>query len=533
MSGVEDALLQAPSDHDWIAWRGNWSSRGYSSLEQINRDNVRSLTLAWSLSLGTGNNAISPLVHDGVMFVNNSGTIRALEAATGDLIWSYARPATTNLLPVSQPRGLALNGHRLYVPTLDNHLLALDAKTGQLVWDKALAPANYKGVMTSAPTIAGDKVMQGFAVCGEPGGCPIIAVDAHTGNEAWRFYTIARPGQPGGDSWNGAPLEARAAASIWAAGSYDSQLNLVYFGVSQTYKIGLLLQPTASSGASNDGLYTDSTIALDPDNGRLLWHFQHQSRDVWNMDWAFERTLATLAEESGVRKAILTIGKVGILDAIDAETGRFLWSHDLGFQNIVASIDPKTGKKYESNVLPEKNSPKFICPDTHGVRNWPATAFDPESGLLYVPITENCGTNYYNENGFLGGKVALRRPDSDGKFGQIAAIDVGAKRVVWRERRRPIASSAALVTAGGLLFSGWRDRWFEARNSRTGELLWKMRLNDTPNSFPLTYSSDGRQYVTVVTGGGSTMDTVLRRLTPEIQPSTHNTTVWTFSLPED
>jgi alcohol dehydrogenase (cytochrome c) len=180
------------------------------------------------------------------------------------------------------------------------------------------------------------------------GGNFIVALDANTGKEAWRFYTIARPGEPGGESWNGLPLEKRNGGSVWTAGSYDPQLNLAYFGVGQTYDTGPLLHPVKQSGITNDALYTDSTLAINPDTGKLAWHFQHVRNDQWDLDWAFERQLISLPANGATRKLALTSGKMAIYDAVDAETGQYAFSIDLGLQNVVSAIDPRQAPKASS-----------------------------------------------------------------------------------------------------------------------------------------------------------------------------------------
>ncbi|RYD90166.1 MAG: hypothetical protein EOP61_30140, partial [Sphingomonadales bacterium] len=366
------------------------ASHGYSPLKQIDRANVGTLGLAWSLSLASGTNAIAPIVHDGVMFINSNGTVQALDARNGESIWKFVRPATTTRVPNSQTRGMALYGDALFVPTIDNHVIALDARTGRVRWDHVIGKPAEQLQLTAAPLVVRGKVIQGVAGCqgGEyGGGCYIVALDAATGEEAWRFRTIARPGEPGGDSWNGAPWNKRYGGSVWVTGSYDADLNLVYFGVGQTYSISTLLDPQGRKGTSTDALFTNTTLAINPDSGKLVWHYQHAPGDVWDLDWSFERTLATL----GGRRIVVTGGKLGIFDALDAKTGDYLWSRDLGLQNLVTAIDPKSGRKrYDPALTPVVGTPKLVCPSTIGNRNWMSTAYDPGTHLLYVPVTPTC-----------------------------------------------------------------------------------------------------------------------------------------------
>ncbi|MBM0108922.1 PQQ-binding-like beta-propeller repeat protein [Steroidobacter sp. S1-65] len=536
---VSEARLREPNRNDWLGWSGGRSSQNYSALTQINRSNVRSLSLAWSLALSPGTNAIAPLVNDGVMFVNHSGTVQALDARNGDVIWSYTRAATNKRMPISQPRGFALHEGAVYVPTLDNHVLALDAKTGTLLWDRTIAPSESGLVITAAPLVARGKVFQGMSGCfGKqyPGGCFIVALDTKTGREVWRFNTIARPGLPGGDSWNGAPVEERFGASVWSAGSYDPQLNLVYFGTAQTYYVKDLLKVNPSGKRSANALYTNTTLALDPDTGRLVWHYQHLPGDVWNLDWAFERTIVEMHAPDGVRKAILTAGKLGIVEALDASTGKYLWSFDLGLQNLIKTIDPDGRKHINPDALLVPGQPKLICPSPYGARAWPTLAYDPQTEHLYLPLAESCiHMSYDAATGELAYPLnaLVPPPDHDGKFGQVVALDVRNQTVTWRSRRRMLPASAALATAGGLLFEGSRDHRFRALDSATGATLWEVKLNETPSSFPLSFMVEGRQYIAVVTGGGNPWDVNMRSFTPELPAAQVGTTLWVFHLAEN
>jgi alcohol dehydrogenase (cytochrome c) len=538
MTPVTEAMLRHPSDNDWLNWRRTDDGFGYSPLDQITAGNADDLQLAWSLALPAGTNEITPLVHDGVLFVNSNGTVQALDAGGGDLLWKYAReaaPVTPAGPPVTQPRNMAIFGTTLYVPTLDNRLLALDARTGTLLWDHQIEQSPGVLRLTSGPMVVHGKVIQGVSGCagtGYPGGCFIVALDAQTGHEVWRFNTVARPGQPGGDSWNNAPLSNRFGGSVWSAGTYDADLNLVYFGTGQTYHITPLLQPKPVKAGSADALYTDTTLALDPDTGRLVWHYQHLVRDVWDLDWAFERTILTLPTMYGSSKVLVTIGKLGILDALDAKTGRYLFSRDPGLQTLVTAIDPRTGRKTTNPALePEAGKPKLICPFPGGVRSWPATAYDPNTKTMYVPMTESCMLYVWKPGEAWDIQyTVVPRPDTDGKFSRVAAINLETNRTVWQQRRRALQASAIAATAGGVIFEGTRDRWFRASNAATGDVLWQARLDLTPNSFPIVYGAGGTEYVSVTTGGGGPVDVSSQSLTPEDVNPSGATTLWVFKL---
>jgi alcohol dehydrogenase (cytochrome c) len=538
MTPVTEAMLRNPSNEDWINWRRTDDGFGYSPLNQINTSNARQIQLAWSLSLPAGTNQITPLVHDGVMFINSNGTVQALDGDSGELLWKFTRiasPVTPAGPPTTQPRNLAIFGTTLYVPTLDNHMLALDARTGAVLWDHPIEKSLGVLRLTGGPIVVHGKVIQGVSGCsgsGYAGGCFIVALDANSGNEIWRFNTIARPGEPN-DSWNGALMSQRFGGSVWSSGTYDADLDLVYFGTGQSYHVAPLIEPKPVKPGSADALYTDTTLALNPDTGKLIWHFQHHAREVWDLDWAFERTILTLPGSQGATKVLVTMGKLGILDALDAKTGRYLFSRDSGLQTLVTAIDPQTGRKTtDPKAEPEAGKEKFICPFPGGARTWPATAYDPATKTLFVPMFESC-MNYLWKKG-EGWDIQyslLPRPDTDGNFGRVAAINLETKQTVWQQRRRASQASAIVATAGGLIFEGSRDRWFRASDSVTGKALWQARLDMTPNAFPIVYGKGGTEYVSITTGGGGPADVAWQTLTPELVNPSGATTLWVFKLP--
>lgn len=539
---VTASLAAQPDAADWLHWRNGYSSLGFSPLDQINTTNVGKLSLIWSLALPPGTNEIAPLVHDGVIFLNSAGNVQAIDGPTGDVLWEFARPTKPWQVPVSQPRSMALYGSSLFVPTEDGHMLALDMRTGNKLWDTMIDSGGKEPIqLTGGPIAARGVVMQGAAGCSGvrgvslAGGCFIIGLDAVTGKEIWRFKTLAREAEIGGDSWGGAPTSDRHGGSVWIAGSYDPDTNLAYFGVGQTYHVASLLGPGTQSSEKTAALYTDSTVALDPATGKLIWHYQHLSRDVWDMDWTFERQIFTLPGMGD--KVMATMGKLGILDVLDARTGKYLFSRDVGLQDLVEKIDPVTGQKVtRKDAEPEEGKTRLICPDSGGVRNWPATAYDPAHATLFIPMVIAC-MHYSWRSGVPGGQPdfsfqSVPRADSAEKFGRLTAIDVASGELLWAIPWRTPASSAVLATAGGIVLSGRADRYFEARDSRNGSLLWRTRLNGVASSFPVTFGARGRQYIAVTAGGGGPRDAAWRPLTPEVRSPPAQTTLWVFALPQ-
>jgi alcohol dehydrogenase (cytochrome c) len=553
LSPVTDAVLQHPPVSDWLMWRRTYSGLGYSPLDQIKKSNVNSLHLAWSRALPLSANEITPLVHDGVLFIESGSTIQAIDGATGDLLWQYVRQLPEVLLngTDSTMRGIAIYQDKLYAPTADGHIVALEMKTGKLVWDHEVvvplegvyAHSNHDFRLDGAPIVVHGKVIAGVSlgITNQSGGCYIVGLDAQTGKELWRFHNIARPGQPGGDSWNGAPVNERYGASVWTTGSYDPKLNLVYFGTGNTYDVSTLLQPHPQQGDSNDGLYTDSTVALDPDTGKLVWYYQHMNRDVWDLDWAFEQLLLTLPVNGKPTDLLVTGGKMAIFDAVDRANGKYEFSKDLGMQNLVSSIDPKTGKKnIDPKLEPVANKTVYICPNANGARNWPATSYNPVTHILYVGLAEVCMDYTWTPRdpaqtaaGGLDIRFNLRtRPDTDGKMGRIDAVNLVTRKIVWMDRQRAPIASAMLATAGGLVFSGAQNRKFTARDAATGKPLWHIGLNASPSCYPIAYSIGGREYIAVVSGGGGPLDAGNTSLAPELQNPPGGTTLWIFALPD-
>jgi len=554
MTAVTDAQLRSPPAADWLMWRGTYATQSYSPLDQINRNTVHALAVAWTLTLPASQNEAAPLIHDGVLFVESGTTVEAVNAVDGSILWRYIRPLPESLHNGSEARmrGLAIFEDRLYAPTADGHIVALDVRTGEVRWDHAVVsaeqgvrPGLFDGAffhISGGPLVARGKVIVGVSLgINTGGGDYIVGLDARSGAEQWRFYTIAHPGDPGGDSWNGAPTAERYGSGVWSIGSYDPDLNLVYFGTGNTYDVGTLLIPRAGKSLSNnDALYTDSTVALDADTGKLSWYYQHMNRDIWDLDWAFEQSLVTVPIDGKPTKLVVSGGKGAIFDAVNGANGKYAFSKDLGLQNLVASIDPGTGRKIiKPELEPQAGRTDLVCPTPTGARSWPTTAFDPASGYLYVPLVDNYCMDYSwaargaNEIAAGGQDMRLRsrpKPGNDGNFGRIEAIDLKTRQVVWTQRQRAPMASSLLSSAGGLLFSGARDRRFRAYDAANGKVLWETILNASPSSSPATYGVDGVQYVAVIAGGGGAFDAGARSLTPEIIDPPAGMTLWVFKL---
>ena len=539
---VTDDAIATPPPGDWLGWRRSYDAQGFSPLDEIVPRNVENLRLAWSWTLPAGSAEGVPLVRDGTIFVQAYGDIvQALDAKTGDLIWQYTHALESGASPFHK-RGLALHGNRLYLGTSDVHVVALDVATGETVWDTRVGDFRLREGLNGGPLVARGKVMVGTTGTGvgaKPGGPQIVGLDAATGEIAWRLGTIARPGEPGGESWNGIPFEERSGASVWTPGSYDPQTGLAYFGTGNTYDTGPLLQPPSAPGVTNDALYTNSTLAVDPDTGALAWHFQHFPNDQWDLDWAFERQIFDLPVDGASRRVVLTAGKIGIYDALDASTGEFLFALDLGLNNIVTEIDTRTGDKQVDRSRYPDGTVQLVCPHGAGAKNFLPAAYIASRRVIVVPLNEACMDLFPVPGGGTGGLSSgvnwgIRpRPDGDGNYGRLQAIDLETRETVWTTRQRAPQTSGVLATAGGLVFAGSFDRNFSAYDARNGRLLWQTRLNDVSSSSPISYAVDGKQFVAIVVGEGGFHARSFAPLVPELRsPPNRGATVWAFALPD-
>mgnify|MGYP006081637281 FL=1 len=503
-SSVSDELLQNPPDADWLTWRRTYNNLGFSNLDQINRDTVAELELAWHQEVTAGNNMPTPLVHDGIMFLYSAGdVVLALDATNGEMLWRYSHDGDA---VTSHKFGIALHEDKVLVPTSDLHMVALNARTGEVIWDHAVDVGDNEGyALRSAPTVAGGQVIQGMAASFVPGGGFIFAIDLDTGKETWRFNTLARPDAPGGNTWNNIPLEERQGGSVWNTGAYDAELDLVFYGVSPTYNTGPLLYSLGVDGVNNDALYTNTTLALRPATGELVWYYQHVANDQFDLDWIFERSIVELEINGELKKVVVTAGKPALFDALDAATGEYLFSVDTGLQNLFVAINPETGEKIPNpNVTLDAEEIRTVCPFYQGGRNWHASSINNDSGLLFVPMFEVCMDTLLDDSGTLlttGMRADTRPvPDTDGNYGRLQAIDLNTREPAWQYRQEVVPASASLATAGGLVFLGYLDNSFKAFDQQSGEIVWEAQLGAIPAAFPITYSVDGTQYVAVVAG---------------------------------
>jgi alcohol dehydrogenase (cytochrome c) len=545
---ITDEILLNPADGDWIHWRRTYDQWGYSPLDQINTDNVSELRLVWAWDMVDGRQYATPLVYDGVMYLHNLGErVQAINAATGDLIWQYDRALPGDVsIQGSRMRAMSMKDNLLYVTTADVFIIALDATTGQLVWETEVAPYEENWRLTAGSTVVGDVVIVPMSGCGgaQPGGCFIAAFDAANGEFLWRVNTIGEPGTPEGDTWNDLPWESRFGSSVWNPGSYDPELDLYYIGTGQPYPwIAEMsgLWPV-NPGSNADALYTDTTLAIRPSTGEIVWYYQWLPNDTWDLDYAYEQILVDLEHDGETVPALVTVGKLGIIEAVDRRDGSYLWGVETLFQNVIEAIDPVTGEKtINMDTWPAIGETTVNCPADPGGRSWAATAYSPRTGALYLPMQEFCSDTTPNPLGegevyTGGGRATFARrpiPGSDGNIGRVDAVNLTNQEEMWSHRMRSAnGGSAALTTGGGLVFTGNLARYFMAFDDTTGEKLWEVRLSNLPNGFPITFEADGRQFVAVPVGRGSGPSNAFAVLTPEIINPPGGSSLFVFALPE-
>jgi alcohol dehydrogenase (cytochrome c) len=535
---VTDAMLLNPDPADWPNWRRTLDGWGYSPLKQITTQNAHQLQLAWSWTLAPGLSQPTPLVSGGMMFVPSpGGGAQALDAANGDLLWEYKLAPAAGSAPRTSPmRNLALFGENVYVATADARLVALNARTGAVVWDHQVADTKLGYTYSSGPIVVKGMVVAGITGCQtfKNDVCFISAHDAATGKEVWRTSTVARPGEPGGDTWGDLPLMFRAGSDAWIPGSYDPKTNLIYWGTAQA-------KPWTrfARGTDGDALYTNCTLAIDPATGKIVWYYQHVPGETLDLDEVFERILVDFND----RSSVFTMGKLGILWQLDRKTGAFVSARDLRYQNVV-DVDPRTGKvTYRANMIPKGPGVELeFCPSTSGLKSLRAMAYHPDTQAFYIPLNLTCEKGTFNDvkkvegGGGAGGgrRKNLMHPESPDGLGEFLAMRAKTGEILWRHRTRTPPNTSALTTGGGLAIVGDWDRYLYVHDAASGTVLFQTRLPTSVQGFPISYAVNGRQYlaIPVGTGGGQWGTTIPAELTPEKKIAQGGNAIFVFALPD-
>ena len=517
---TSDRILRAADEpQNWLTYSGGYSSQRYSLLKQIDTSNAKNLELKWMVQNQVfGPWETSPLVVDGIMYLTQRpNDVMAVDAKTGRMFWlyRYTNSGRQQVCCGAQNRGVAMLGDTLFMGTLDAHLVAIDAKNGKPLWTTLVADDKLAYSITLAPLVVKDKVIVG--VGGAEYGIRgfVAAYDPKTGKELWRFYTIPGQGEKGSETWSGQAWE-HGGGSVWVTGSYDPALNLTYWGVGNP---GPDWNPDQRPG---DNLYTDSVVALDPDTGKLKWHYQFTPNDGYDYDSVQVPVLADLMWKGTLTKAMLWGNRNGNFYVLDRENGKFLLGAP--FVKVTWMSGWDEGGKPIQTPQPV-GMPTY--PGVQGGTNWYSPSYSPRTGLFYVAAWENYGSIYRKEpveyeagRRFNGGAGATVKTVPDAPVmpgpqaprspintwtnlvgnGAVIAIDPKTGQAKWKFQMYDVTDAGILTTAGDVLFTGGREGYFYALDARTGTVLWKTYLGGAIMSAPVTYSIDGKQYVIVNAG---------------------------------
>jgi alcohol dehydrogenase (cytochrome c) len=540
--------LKNPEDGNWLSIRRTYEGWGYSPLEQITADNVKGLQPVWIFSTGEAKvHESAPLVNNGVMFVSTpNNQVIAIDVRTGNLLWRYKKPRPVGAVVAHDTsRGVALYGDKVYFAAGEAVLVALDARTGKEVWTADVADSKAAYYITLAPLIAGGKIMVG-ASGGEFGIRGFIAAfDPDTGKEQWRTYTVPAPGEPGSETWPKGDHWKHGGGSVWVTGNYDPATNLAYWGVGNG-------GPWMGDKRPGDNLYTSSTLALDVATGAIKGFFQYNPNDSWDWDEVSPPILVDFQRGGRTFNGLIDVARDGyiwFLDRGDSTTGgriKFIEGKPFVYQNVFRSLDPETGRPdVDPAHKPGTGKHADYCPELHGGKNWPPIAFSPKTRMIYIPANNNiCGSStgkevkYVAGSSYTGVQIAPASivPGAD-HFGEVQAWNVDTGMQVWKHDYATSPNwGSMLVTAGGVVFSGGtNDRKIHAFDAATGKLLWEFPTNSGILAPPTTFTVDGKQYLAVHAGWGGDSRGVqanLNRVFPGEYPEVpEGGAVWVFALP--
>jgi alcohol dehydrogenase (cytochrome c) len=498
----QDLLAGQPSAN-WLAYNGDYSGRRYSELSQITAKNVAQLRAEWVFhSRNSDRLEVTPVVVNGAMLVTAANDVFALDARTGRTIWHYTRPISEGLIDDASrhiSRGVGVWRDRIYRETDNAHLLCLDARSGNLLWDVAYADWNPNYGATSAPLVVKDKVIVGTSGGDDGVRGFVAAYDAETGKLAWRFWTIPGPGEFGSESWPG-DLYLHGGGTTWMPGTYDPELNTLYWGTSNPSP------DFEGSVRPGDDLYTDSLLALDPDTGKLKWYFQFTPHDLFDYDAAETPVLINASYQGKARKLLVEANRNGFVYILDRSTGEFLTATRFAEKlNWASGIDSK-GRPIRTDVKPTPEGMK-VCPGFWGATNWPSPSYNESTGFLYFMAMERCQT-YFSApvpQKFEPGKefysTGVKRSGDDSKK-ILIAYEVGSGKVAWKYPQSGAghSSGGTMTTAGGIVFFGDDAQSFEAVDAHTGKPLWHFNTGQDVSSSPMTYAVGGKQYVAIASG---------------------------------
>jgi len=537
---VDDARLLAAADDgaNWLSYGRTYDEQRFSPLTAVNDGNVATLGLAWSFDLDTARGQeATPLVVDGVMYVSTAWSmVKALDAATGKLLWAYdpkvPREKLVDVCCDAVNRGVAVYKGKVFVATLAGHVVALDAATGSVVWDVQSIPDGSHMAITGAPRIVKGRVIIGAAGSEYITRGYLASFDAETGKEAWRFYTV--PGDPSkpfegahlekaAKTWSGEWWKLGGGGTVWDSAAYDPETDLVYFGTANAEP----WNPAIRNNEAGDNLYTASIVAIRPDTGEYVWHFQETPEDRWDFDSTQQIIAATLEIDGAPRRVVMHAPKNGFFYVLDAKTGQFLSGTAFATVNWASGLDPVTGRP---NVRPEAKydvtgKPFTSLPGHTGAHTWHPMSYSPRTGLVYIPTNEAAATfmtvgkdwkpsavgaqlGVDFSVGAMPADKAVRDSWLAKTTGALVAWDPVARRARWTVQHPGPINGGTLATAGNLVFQGTAGGEFRAYAADTGNQVWSFPAQTGVVAGPITYSVGGTQYVAVLAGWGGVWDLI-------------------------
>ncbi|MEM7468555.1 MAG: PQQ-dependent dehydrogenase, methanol/ethanol family [Pseudomonadota bacterium] len=540
---VTQARLNNPRDGEWLLYRRTYDSWGYSPLNQIDRDNVGSLMAVWSLATGLNEAHQSPpLVNGRYMFITTpQNHVLAIDAKTGDILWRYRRELPDDLLQLHPTnRGVALYGDKVYLATVDAYLVALDATSGEVIWEVEVEDYTSGYYMTLMPLAAEGKIMVGMSG-GEMGIRGFIqAFAADDGQSVWKTFLVPGPGEPGHETWTSDSWQ-RGGISIWVTGSYDPVSGLSYWGTGNP-------GPWVADQREGDNLYANSVVALNVETGAIESHHQYHWNDAWDWDEVSSPLLIDIERNGRQIKSLIHAGRNGYLWTLAR------YGTDIGFvsaepyvrQNVFSAIDPKTGRpSYHADRVPGTGKRADFCPSIWGGKDWPPEAYSPRTGLLYIPANENLCSGLKGEKAtYRPGELFLGMPFSAVEvypheqardhIGELQAWDLNQQKKVWGVNFKSHNWGPILATAGDLIFfGGTNDRVFRALDATSGKLLWQQKTSSGVVGVPTTYEIDGKQYIAVLAGWGVDAERKQNFLDKAFGTKTHvpqGGVLWVFGL---
>ena len=559
---VTQEVLNNPPAADWLMISRTYDEQRYSPLTQINRNNVKQLQLAFARDLPRGSQESTPIVHDGVMYMIAPGaSLLAIDATSGDQVWEYKREYPKDLatkvrsLELSRSKSLAIFEDMIYFASPDGFIVAVDARTGKLRWETKAFDLDTKTEHTGGIIVADGKVISN-RTCSTRAGCFIAAHDARTGKELWKFFNTAGKGDPGDSTWADMPEEQRVASSWGLPGSYDPKRKVVYWAISNPIPYTRLKRHNGKADAvpydAPAELYSNSTVALDVETGKLVWYYQHLPGDDWDSDHIHERTLLhtrvapdpkfvkwinPAIKKGEERDVVIEVAEAGQIFALDQKSGQFLWASPFPYDvpNLnMSSIDVTTGRTHINDKLVFKKDGDESIGCFQNTRSYWATSYSPRTNSLYVPFHDACLNMQADTSKPLGfsKRVGLRRPGvAADKFAGIMKIDLSTGEMVRIASQAEPGNGSALTTAGDVLFWGDLNRRFRAYDARTGKILWQTIVGGPIMTSTITYSVRGKQYVAIFTGEGQSGTRGVLTLAPNVKPVTGQNGVYVFALP--